>query len=90
MEGVFDWLRQHRHERHSLRVYLIVTTPISDIILILDRCTMYSTRIACHRKGISCIRDILIQHIHNADSNCALVKNMVCDFKNEKLLFSVA
>lgn len=95
MEGVFDGLQQHRHEHHSLRVYLIVTTPISDIILILDRCTMYSTRIACHRKGIICIWDVLIQHIHNAHGNCALVKNKILWFEMVvstyfSLLFSVA
>lgn len=39
------WL--YRREDHSLGVSLPVTTPISDIILILDRCTVYSTRIAC-------------------------------------------
>lgn len=53
--GVFGWPQRHRQEEdHSLGVYLPVTTSTSDIILILDRCTVYSTRIACHRIGISC------------------------------------
>lgn len=52
--GVLGWSLQHRQEDHSLGVSLPVITPISDIILILDRCTVYSTRIACHRIGIRC------------------------------------
>lgn len=39
---------------HRLGFSIPVITPISDIILILDRCIVYSTRIAYYRIGISC------------------------------------
>lgn len=50
--GVLLAAATHRREYH---IVLASTSPISDIILILDRCSVYSTRIACHRMGISCI-----------------------------------
>lgn len=50
----------------SLALYLPVTAPISDIILILDRCTVYRTRIAYHRRGISCT----LRHFELVHSQC--------------------
>lgn len=56
----WEYLAGHsRHADRSLGVYLLVTPPISDIILILDRCAVYSTRRSCHRMGISCTSGLL-------------------------------